>query len=159
VRALAFIAAGIGAVVVLAIAVVLLAGNRPATTYPEDTPEGTFQRYYAAFEAGDYAAAYAFLSTRAAGRIALEEYERQAEDFAAGSDGGPTRRILFDRVTGGGTRRTLHLTVEEFYGDGLDASRNRYPLNVRMVREGDAWRIDEPLVGVNQGYLPALPEG
>lgn len=158
-RSLAIIAGGIVAVVVLAVVVVLVAGSSPATTYPEDTPEGTFQRHYAAFEAGDYAAAYAFLSSRAAGRISLDEYERQADAYAAGADGGPTRRILFDRVTGGGERRTLHLTVEEFYGDGLEASRNRYRLNVRMVREGDAWRIDEPLVGVSQGYLPALPEG
>ncbi|MGH2356448.1 MAG: hypothetical protein ACRDGJ_00365 [Candidatus Limnocylindria bacterium] len=158
-KALVIIGAGIAALVVLAVVVVLAGGSRPATTYPADTPEGTFQRYYAAFEEGDFGAAYAFLSVRVTERISFEEYERQAEDSSVGFEGGPARRILFDKVTGGGGRRTLHLTVEEFYGDGLDASRNRYQVNVRMVLEDGAWRIDEPLVGVNQGYFPALPEG
>lgn len=160
-RSLVIIGAGIAGVVVLAVVVVLAAGSQPATSYPADTPEGAFQRYLTAFEEGDFAGAYAFLSARVTKRISLEEYEQQAEEYQFGySAGGPAHRVLFDKVTGGGNRRTLHLTVEEFYGDGLDASRNRYPVNVRMVREDDdAWSVDEPLMGVNPGYFPALPEG
>jgi hypothetical protein len=40
----------------------------------------------------------------------------------------------------------VRLTVEEAYGQGLDMNRYRAPRLVRMVREGERWRIDELLV-------------
>lgn len=159
-RSLALIGAGIAALVVAAVAVVLLAGDRRAEVFPADTPQGTFQRYLAAFEEGDVEAAYAFLSSRVQERVSFDDYERQFDDYSLGyPDGGPVRQVLFNQATGGDDRTTLHLTIDELYGEGLSTSRNSYGIQVRMVREAGEWRVDEPLVGLQPGYFPALPEG
>lgn len=158
-RSLLIIAGGVVLLVVLTVAAVLLAGNRAATDYPADSAEGTLQRYLAAYEDGDAAAAHAFFSSDVRERMDLDAYERAIDESRGMYAPDISRRVLFDRRTGEGDTARLQLTIEEFYGDGLDGSTMRSSREVRLVREDGAWRIDEPLVWLDPAPIlePARP--
>jgi hypothetical protein len=154
-RSLLLIGLGVVALVALTIVVVLLAGGRQAVAYPVNSPEGAVQRYLAAFDEGDYETAYTFFSEEVRGEMDLDEYERAVRSYGS-FDGGPSRRVLFDRTSGDGDRMRVHLTVEEFYGGGGLGGGDTYRSSreVLMVRENGAWRIDEPLVWLDPAPFP-----
>lgn len=155
-RSLLYIAAGVMAIVVAAIAVVLVAAPREATSFPAGAPEQIVQRYLEAHESGDREAAYALFSSDVQERMSLEAYE-QAADAYGPEAGGATRGVTYDRTSGSGDRRTVHLTVEEFYGQGLDASSYTYPHEVRLVQEAGEWRIAEALVWLDPAPVEGKP--
>jgi hypothetical protein len=134
-RSIALIGAGIVALVVLVIAVVLLADGQDPTDYPPDSPEGVVQGYLAAWESGDYAAAYAFFSSRVQAGLSEADYQAAAEQYAAygGPTNGPARRIFIDDVTEGGTRVAVRLTVEELVGDGLSTTVYRSTRSIALA--------------------------
>lgn len=151
-RQLLFIGAGILALLIISVVVVLVAGRGSASDYPADSPEGTLQRYLGAFDDGDYDAAYAYFSDRVKEQMSVDEFRQSVGMYG----GYPTsQRVLFERSTGEGDRVRLELVVEYFYGEGLGAGSDRQPRQVNMVREADEWRIDDPLVGLD----PAAPHG
>ena len=141
------------AIVIIAVVVVLLAGDRESVEFGEDTPEGALQRYLAAFDEGDLAAAHAFFSDGVRDQMDLDAFERAVSGQEGDFGTERTRRVLFDARSGDGDSVRLQLTVEEFTGEGLGASSYRYQVEIPMVREGDAWRIDEPLVWLNPAPL------
>lgn len=140
------IGAGVVALVVITVIVVLFADDRETVEFGEDTPEGALQRYLAAFDEGDLEKAHAYFSNDVRDQMSLEEYERTVDAFGHGYGSERVRRALFDGRSGDGDSVRVELTVEELSGEGLGASTHRYPVEIRMVREDDAWRIDEPLV-------------
>ena len=159
-RSLLLIAAAVLALVVLTVAVVLVAGNRAPTQYPPDSPEAALQGYLAAFEADDVEAAHAYFSAPVRERMDLEAYERAIDEGHRMYPPDSSRSVLFDRRSGEGDSVRLHLTVEEFYGEGLNGTTNRSPREIRLVREDGAWRIDEPLVWLDPAPIfdgPAHP--
>jgi hypothetical protein len=143
-RPLIAIGVGVSLIAALAIAVILLVGREPAH-FPVNSPEWTIQQYLTAWERGDTTAAYAFFSERIRTGYPLEDYKRTAERYYSGRP--PSQgAIVIEGTDGSGDHRTVRLTVEEAYGQGLDMNRYRAPRLVRMVREGERWRIDELLV-------------
>jgi hypothetical protein len=136
----------IGAVVVVATAIVLLGGNRPPANFPADSPEGALQRYLVAWYNGDYPTAYDYFSTGVKARMSYSDFTIYASDY------GTEQTVTIDRTTGTGTRRTIYLTVEEFYGTDPGGGSYSRDVSISMVQEGDAWKIDEPLSGVDQNY-------
>lgn len=159
-RTLLLIGAGILALVVVAAAVVLLLGSREPTTFPADSPEGVVQRHLAAFEDGDYEAAYAFFSADVQSDVDLETYERTAREYG-GYLGDTSRRILFDRTDVEGDLARVHLTVEEYYGGGPFGGGETYrsEREIRLIREDGAWKIDDPLIGLEPAPFPLEPFG
>lgn len=147
-RSLLIIAVGIVALVIVTIVVVLLAGSREQRQFPADSPEGVLQNYVAAYEADDLEAAYAYFSSEVQAEMSQRDFISADAGYGRGA---PSRRVMFDRTSGSGDRVTLHLIIEEFYSGGIDSSTSRYPRAIRMVREPDGWRIDEPLVGLEPG--------
>ncbi len=147
-RSLLYVAAGIFALVVLAVAVVLLAGDRKPQEFPPDSPEAALQDYFGAWDGRDIPAAYGYLSERVRSTTSLKEYQLAADEFASYQmpPNGPDRRVFIDEVTGSGDHVVVQLTVEELYGDGLNTNVQRSRRSVPMVRDPDGWRIDEPLV-------------
>lgn len=152
-RSLFLISGGVLALAIIAIVVVLLAGDRESVEFGEDTPEGALQRYLAAFDEGDLAAAHAYFSSEVRDQMDLEAFERAVSAMDGGFGSERTRRALFDGRSGEGETVRLELTVEEFTGQGLGASSYRYQVEVPMVREEEAWRIDLPLVWLNPAPL------
>ena len=149
------IVAGIGALLVGAVVLILLVGDRPARAYPDGSPEAALQAYLVAWEAGDLSAAYAAFSADAQAKVPYGEYRTQAADHRRWNSGpdGPARRVFIGNVTIDGDRATLDLTIEETWVSGLTSSRNTYGLPLEMVRTAGAWRIDEILLGLEPGYF------
>jgi hypothetical protein len=151
-RSLFLIGGGIVALSIVAVLVVLLAGDRESVEFADDTPEAALQRYLAAFDEGDLGAAHAYFSDDVRDQMDLAAFQRAVNAERGFSNEG-TRRALFDGRTGEGDSVRLELTIEEFTGQGLGASSYRYQAEVPMVRDGDAWRIDAPLVWLNPAPL------
>jgi hypothetical protein len=151
-RSLLYIGLGIAALVLVAASVVLLLGSRAATTFEADTPEGVVQRHLAAYEDGDYDAAWAAFSSEVRAMMPLDEYRRAARDFGSYSDLG-SRRILFDATELEGDRARVSLTVEEYYESGPFGGGDmfRSSREIALVREAGEWRIDDALIGLEPG--------
>jgi hypothetical protein len=142
----AWLAIFIGTVVVVATAVILLGGNRPPANYPADSPEGALQRYLVAWYDSDYVTAYDYFSTSVKARMSFSDFTLYANDY------GVEQTVTIDRTTGTGTRRTIYLTVEEFYGPDPGGGSYSRDVSITMVQEGGVWKVDEPLSGVDQNY-------
>jgi hypothetical protein len=147
-RSLVFIAGGIVAILVVAVVVVLLAGGRGPQQFPAGSPEAAIQAYLATWEEGDLDAAYEFFSSEVRDRFTLEEFERAADDYRQfQAPEGTARQAFIDEVDGTGDHVTVHVTVEELYGEGLSTQSYRSTRELRMVREaGSGWKFDQPLV-------------
>jgi hypothetical protein len=155
-RSIAFIGAGILALLVLVVAVVLVAGGREPQRYPADSPQGVVQRYLAAWDERDTFGAYAYFSSRVRAvwseadfRVAAAEYDTYARPTDESA-----RSVFIDEVTDGSSSVTVRLTVEELIGDGLDTSVYRSTRTIALVREGADWRIDEALLWLDPGPYP-----
>ena len=147
-RSLAYIGAGIVALVIATSIIVVVAGGRgQEAPLPAGSPQAALQEYLAAFADGDYEAAFAYFSSDVRAGTSARDYDQMVRSYGQPYGDGSTRRVLFDGVIGEGERVTVQLTVEEFYGGGLAGGDTyRSPREIRMRREGGAWRIDEPLI-------------
>lgn len=147
-RTLAFIAGGIVALVLVSVAVVLLAGGRQRQDFAAGSPEAAVQAYLQAWETDDAEATWAFFSADVQAEYPFEDYERAVRDYHLyqNPDGGPSRSIFIDGSDVSDDRATVRLTVEEYYGDGLNTSSYRSARALRLVREGGAWKLADPLI-------------
>jgi hypothetical protein len=155
-RTLAFIAAGIVALVVVSVVVVLLAGGRQRQQFAAGSPEAAVHAYLDAWEEGDPEKTWPFFSAEVQEETSFESYERAVSDYHLyqSPEGGPSRSVYIDGVDGSGDQVTVRLTVEEFYGDGLNTTSYRSPRAVRLVREDGAWKLADPLIWLDPGEFP-----
>ncbi|MEP7082094.1 MAG: hypothetical protein ABI841_03855 [Chloroflexota bacterium] len=149
-RSLLYIGAGILALLLVSVVVVLALGRTATSDYPADSPEGTLQRYFAAFEDGDYEAAYAYFSERVKEQMSVDDYRRSIGMYQ-GAPG--AQRVLFQGTSGEGDRVRVDLVVEYFYDDGFGGGSSSQPRQVSMVREDGEWRIDDALAGLEPAML------
>lgn len=140
----AWVAAGIVAVVIVALALVafLLLGQREDADYPAGSPEAAFQDFMRAWQADDVDLAWASLSAQAQERTTLDRFRsanlRRREDV---------HRVWIDDVFVDGERAVLHLSVESLTDDGiLGPGRERASARMTLVREGGDWKVDSPTV-------------
>jgi hypothetical protein len=153
-RSILLIGAGILALVVVSVVVVLVVRRGPPT-FPAGSPQAAMVAYLDAWDSGNLEAAYGLLSDSVRQQISLPDYQQAADQYRAYDQ--PNRQVTINRVDGSGDTVTLQLTVEEFYGEGLSANVSRSPRSVRMVREADGWKIDEQLVWLDPG--PFIQKG
>jgi hypothetical protein len=149
-RGLLAIVAGAAVLLVATVAVVIMAGNRPAQSYPPGSPEATMQAYLQAAQARDVAAAFQLFSKAARSGITVDDYRRQSADYGGFGDPGegPSRRVYIDRTTITGDRAELATTIEETWVQGLNTSRYRRGQIVTLVREDGAWRFERLFYGL-----------
>ena len=156
-RSLLAIGAGVIALVVVTLAVVLLTDDGGQTSFPSDSPEAALQGYLAALEDDDVDAAYAAFSSDVQSRVSHDAFEREV-DLRRSPDEPPDTRYLVASTSLDGDTAQVTITVEEFYEDGLGGSTNRYDREIHLIREDGAWHIDEPLVWLESApYLEQLP--
>ena len=141
----AWMALAIGAVVVIATAIVLFGGNRAPVSYPADSPEGALRSYLIAWYDDDYVTAYDYFSQRVKAQMQYYEFTQYGHVYST------DQTVTIDRTTGTGDRRTIFLTVNEYYGADPGSSYSR-DVSVNMIIEAGAWRIDEALSGVDPNY-------
>lgn len=144
-------------VIAAAVAAITL-GSRGPASFPADSPQEAFQSYYRAYQNQDTDIAYQYFSQRVQRQVSLDEYSR-----IVGSSGLYTStdernaRILVDRVEQSDDRATLYLIKEMFVGTGINATQFSSERQVRLVREGGAWKIDDALMGIELLPLPVRP--
>ena len=146
-RAVLGIAAGILAILVLSVVVVLVAGGRGSQQFPAGSPESALQAYLAAHEDGDYEVAYGHFSADVRDQVSQAEYRQTSRDLHGFQPPELRRAVYIGEVEPDGERASVHLTVEEWYGDPFGGT-SRSEREVRMVREDGDWKIDEPLIGL-----------
>jgi hypothetical protein len=146
----------IGVVVLLlaagAVVVALVIDVGEPAVYPEDSPEGTVQRYIQALYDGDVDTAYDYLSERVQSDYSRSEF-RDHLWWMSGNN--VDRRIRIAEVDVDDDHATLTLAIEHFSGSGLDFNRYTYRTRVRLVREDGEWKIDQLLTDVGQS-VPVL---
>ncbi|MGZ8562478.1 MAG: hypothetical protein ACXWWU_02545 [Candidatus Limnocylindria bacterium] len=152
-RSLLYIGAGILALLVISVVIVLAIGRTATPDYPADSPEGTLQRYFAAFEEGDYEGAYEYFSARVKEQMSVDDFRRSIGMYQGGAPGG--QRVLFQGTSGEGDRVRVELVIEYFYDDGFGGGSSSQPRQISMVREDGEWRIDDALAGLEPAMIDA----
>lgn len=121
--------------------------SRPAAPYPAGTAAAAVQAFIAAYDADDDGTAYALLSSSVRQDLSAEEYAEAWSEMSWRRDEDERVTLIGEDVEG--LRATIDLRVETFYGGGLFSSgRTYWDVTVRLVMEAGAWRIDQPLVGL-----------
>ena len=152
-RSLLAIAGGIAAIVVVAVATVVLLGDRPPASFPPDSPEAAVQGYLAAWQDEELEAAYAYFSADVRSHLPFEQFRQAARD-QGGLDfpGGPERRrVTIDRVELEGDRAEVYLSIEYSFDGGILGGGYRDSRDIHLVREAGAWKIDDALLGLEPG--------
>lgn len=148
--------AGLVIVLVVAAIVAVLAFAPSESHFTSGSPEDVFQRYLTNYQNRDFATAYGFFSTQAQKQLALDDYAAYARSSHSGGSLDSNSRVTIDRVEGNDTRKTLHISVENISGSGLDLNRWTYDVVVPTVKESGAWKIDELLLGTSPAPIPSI---
>jgi hypothetical protein len=142
-RFLLGIVVGALALIVVGIAVVLALGRGPAPPRPDPaSPVGVVQSYVEALRDGDFERARGYLS-----QSARAELDRMRDSFPRFVDSsGVQRRYLIEPVELEAERATVRVTISTSSARTEPFSSSTYhrEVEVRLVREGDQWRIAQP---------------
>lgn len=139
--------AALGILVILAVVLVLtMPGSDEIELLPEDTPEGTVQRYVYAFKNKDYERAYGYLSASAiADEGRYDSFEEWSRMFLNRDSGDPWRAVIGEAEYHDG-KAFVTVTIEIFRPDGLfndPVSMWSYPFT--LEKENDTWKIISPI--------------
>lgn len=137
----------LGILVILAVVLVLtIPGSDEVELLPENTPEGTVQRYVFAIKNRNYEEAYAYLSTSAIDEeeryYSFEEWSR----IVVSHDNSDAWRATIGDAEYHGGKAFVTVTIEIFDPEGLfrDPVRTRYYPFILEKRD-NAWKITSPL--------------
>ncbi len=137
----------IGVLVIVAVVLVLtMTGEGAVTLLPEDTPEGTVQRYFLAIEAKDYEKAYSYLSPSAiAEQTYYNSYEKWSQAFIQRRQTNAWKATLGESpVTD--DRAMVAVTIDVFRPDTPfeNPVRTRHYV-FQLKKEGTSWSIIAPV--------------
>ena len=165
-RSILIIGALILALVAGAIVITLAFGSDEPANFAEGSPERALQEYLAAVKDGDTDRAYDLVSESARRQMSPRSPGSDTDaiskdDFArmvTGSRGQTNSRVRIDRVeqSANDQSATITLTIENFSGSGIDFNRSSWTRTIRMVREDDVWKVDEPFFTAALQSAPSL---
>ncbi len=145
-RLLVIFGAAIGVLVVAGIVLGLTLGGQTASLLPEDTPEGTVQRYILAIKAEDYEKAYSYLSPAAlAESTYFDTYEKWSQRYSRYRES-PGWKATLGESSITGDEATVEVTIAVFrpetpFTDPVHARRYDFELE----KEGASWKITYPI--------------
>jgi hypothetical protein len=146
-RWLLIFGAAIGLLVIVAIVLVFTTarpGGEPLL--PEDTPEGTVQRYLLALQAEDYITAYNYLSFPPGELISYEEWRERARGYADNyevkvtltessvTDNEASVDVVFDVIS----------SDEPFHNFPFGSPVSTHQRTFYLEQEGTSWKITSP---------------
>jgi hypothetical protein len=140
---LGIVGGSVGLIAIGIVAVVLAARGPAPPAVDPDSPVGVVQAYLEAVRSGDSPRARGLLTTSA-----RETFDRQKESHPRPVQaGGTQRRILIEPVETGPERAEVKVTVSRTSARSEPFSTGAYhqELNARLVREGGAWRLAQPI--------------
>jgi len=140
-RWLLIFGAAIGLLAIVAIVLVLIGGAREAPLLPENTPEGTVQRYFLALQAEDYMTAYSYLTPPPTEKNPYEEWRspliRPEEK--------PEWKVTLGKSAVSDSEATVDVVVDIFRPGGPleNPVRTQY-VTFFLKKEGTSWKITSP---------------
>jgi hypothetical protein len=146
-RWLLIFGAAIGVLVIVAIALVFTMarpGSEPLL--PEDTPEGTVQRYLLAIQDADYMTAYSYLSFPPDKQVSYEAWKARATGYKEEHG----IKVTFEESTVTGNEATVYVIFDVFRADEpFENLPFEDPVYTRhctfsLKREGTSWKITSP---------------
>jgi len=143
----------IGVLIIVGVVLGLtLGGGQTASLLPEDTPEGTVQRYILAIKAEDYEKAYGYLSPAAlADTTNYDTYEEWSQRYSRYRESRGWKATLGESsITG--DEATVEVTIDVFLPDvpfSDPVYTNRY--SFQLEKEGTSWTITSPVYPLHFG--------
>lgn len=140
-------AIAIGVLVIVAVVLVLtMTGEGATNLLPEDTPEGTVQRYFLAIEAEDYEKAYSYLSpSTIAEESRYNSYEKWSQSFVQRQQKNVWKATLGESSVTDDQARVA-VTIDVFRPDTpfTNPVRTRH-YTFLLKKEGTSWSITAPV--------------
>jgi len=132
----------IGVLVIGAIVLVLtIGGAREVPLLPEDTPEGTVQRYFQALQAGDYMTAYSYLTPPPSEKYPYEEW---SGPFSSSGEK-PEWKVTLGKSVVRGSEATVDVVVDIFRPGGpFENPVRTQHVTFFLKKEGTSWKITSP---------------
>jgi len=140
-RLLLAFGAVIGALVIVAIVLVLTMPTHETPLLPEDTPEGIVQRYFLALQAEDYVTAYSYLSPPPSEKYPYEEW---SGPFTSPGEK-PGFKVTLGKSAVKDSEATVEVVVDIFRPSGPfdNPVRTNY-VTFFLKKEGTSWKITSP---------------
>jgi hypothetical protein len=108
------------------------------------TPAAVVQEYVEALQSGNLDHAYALLSTPARAAWSRDRYQEDFPRYVPPS--GVERRLLIEPIKSDATSALVRVTVSRFLpGNPLFMGTSHQEVDVYLVPEGGAWKIDRPV--------------
>ncbi|MBN1368772.1 MAG: hypothetical protein JW954_00870 [Dehalococcoidaceae bacterium] len=135
----------IGALVIATVALVLLTGGNEPELLPENTPEGTVQRYLIAIQEGDYQEAFGYLKFDSADVIkTYEDWLRMVAGYP-GDYNRSTWKATLGSTQQSGTSASVEVTIDTFRPGGpFEDPVRRENILFQLTRSGESWLITSP---------------
>jgi hypothetical protein len=142
-RLLAIFGAAIGLLLLVTVVLVLaFSGKGTLPLLPQDTPEGTVQRYLLAVEDGDYLAAYNYLASSLNPK---PPYEQWKSPFNVPSDN-PAYKVTLGKINTGISEAAVEVIVEVFRpGSPFENPVRTSQITFFLKIEGSDWKITSPM--------------
>ncbi len=136
-----------GAVALITVGIVVAAlgvGRGPTVALDPVTPGGTVQSYIEALRTGDVDRAYGLLSQAAQASWSRDRYRESYPRYAPPS--GMEQRLLIETIRVEPERADVRVTISYFTpGNPLFAGTPQQEVEVHLVKEDVAWKIDRPV--------------
>jgi len=131
----------VGVLVIAAVVLVLTMPAQEVRLFPEDTPEGTVQRYLLALQAQDYLKAYSYLSPPPSEKIPYEDWREPA----VFSEEKPELKVTLGKSAVTGNEATVDVVVDVFRPGGpFENPVHTHDISFFLKKEGTSWRIASP---------------
>jgi len=137
----------IGVLVIVAIVLVFtMARPGGAPLLPEDTPEGTVQRYLLALDAEEYTTAYSYLSFPPGKQISYEVWRGRAIRYEEKHG----VKVTLEKSTVSGSEATVYVVVdifrasEPFENPPFENPVYTQHITFFLEKEGTSWKITSP---------------
>ena len=134
----------IGVLVIVAVVLVLtMPSEEGVSLLPEDTPEGTVQRFLLALQAEDYLEAYSYLSPQRTEKIPYEEWSEEGRLDSPGEK--PGWKATLGKSTAKDDEATVKVKVEVLRPSGPFRNPVRtHDITFVLKKEGGSWAIASP---------------
>jgi hypothetical protein len=131
----------IGVLVIAAVALVLTMPPKDMPLLPENTPEGTVQRYFMALQAEDYLTAYSYLSPPPTEKYPYEEWRSPFTSF----EGKPAFKVTLGKSAVKDSQATVDVVVDVFRPGGpFDNPVRTNQITFFLKKEETSWKITSP---------------
>ena len=133
----------IGVLVIATVSLVLLTKGNKVTLLPEDSPQGTVQRYLIAIQEKDYQRAFSYLSFSPTDKIT--SFSDWLMMVGPQSSSQSVWRATLGTVTENENNATVEINIDTLHSGGLFGdSQFSQQINFLLIKKGNSWFITSP---------------